>query len=148
MLWKWRDLPCWLAWLVRGLVFLLGYLLASSLLYIVFAHDKLITGCSKNIPIKSVTYLFELKLSNGMIAEFYDRNNDHKSDIIAYSLPAKKGHRQYPIYYEVDLDFDGLYDKLYTDKAGTGDCNAIIEIDDYDKPGDHWRPADFDRFRA
>lgn len=134
-------------------VFLVGYLLLLVGFSSAEAHDEMILKCSKNVPVDAIHKLKEEVLENGLIAEFYDRVDwkgefDGSHDLIAYSSPSSAGHMPYPIYYEVDLDFDGNPDKKYQDVRGIGQCKDIIETDDYNSPGEHESLSEMKRWLA
>lgn len=109
----------------------------------VYAHDSEILQCSGNLPIKSVTFLYEEVNQNGTLSEYYDRNNDGKRDIEAVSHmdsvtldsgEVKVTHRPHPFLYIVDLDFDEDPDVVLVDKSGIGKCEDIVLYLDLHKP--------------
>lgn len=100
------------------------------------AHSKAITDCKGNIVYKQAklmkpAYVVE---SNGLIAEEYDTNNDKQTDVIALSHPQGTGHNQNPIFWIVDLDFDGDAEAIYVDKNGLGKCTDIVLYEDLTTP--------------
>ena len=93
--------------------------------------------CHRYVPTDTVVLIGAAILGNGLVAEYYDRNADGKADVISYSFKTKKGHQPFPVYYEVDLDYDTFPDKRYIDVRGNGRCENIFELEDYNSPGDH-----------
>ena len=97
-----------------------------------YAHDNAILECSNNIVYKSVTKLNEFRMENGLVDEHFDSNNDNIVDI--HVLSSIKGatdeegltpHDPNPVFWIVDLDFDGFEDKVYVDLHGEGQCGDI-----------------------
>lgn len=116
-----------------------------------YAHPGEIVHCNKGIKAKKVRQVYDKTLQNGLYAEAYDTNGDGKPDVIAWStvygvekLTKGKGkggvkvlHAPFPTFYLVDIDFDGLVDKIYVDTHGEGNCSDIVLYEDLNKPGEH-----------
>lgn len=135
-----------------GLVFLLG---ALALTLSALAHDEAILYCNRNLTVAHVKKVFEqIDASNGLLSEGYDRNDDGKADIIAQSsiigATNEEGftpHRANPVFWFVDIDFDGKGDKVYIDTHGEGRCEDIVLYVDLTLPrGDREKPP-YDRHR-
>jgi hypothetical protein len=99
-------------------------------------HSREITQCKGNIVYKKAErigkpYVVE---SNGLIAEDYDTNGDKRTDVIALSHPDGASHKEHPVFWIVDLDFDGEPDAVYIDKYGLGKCTDIVLYQDLTKP--------------
>lgn len=120
-------------------------LLATSWAY---GHPGQITVCNPDLKGKKVRYIGDGMLQNGMYAEAYDTNGDKKPDVITWShvhaterVKSKKKdnvkviHDPFPVFYLVDLDFDGRIDKVYIDKTGEGNCKDIVLYEDLTLPG-------------
>ena len=134
------GIPVW------GLVVVLATILVGSCKLfgpdLVAAHDDAIINCGRNIKITAVTKLGEgIQSSNGLLDEHYDRNSDGMIDIHALSsitgATDEDGftpHREHPIIWQVDLDFDGLIDVAYIDIHGEGVCTDIVPYLDYNAP--------------
>ena len=132
-------------------------LLLSLVLFLVpvisEGHSKAITQCKGNIIYKQATpvgkpYVLE---SNGLVAEEYDTNGDKKADVIALShQDGATGHKENPVFWAVDLDFDGIPDAIYVDKKGLGKCTDIVLYEDLTTPSgitsiDPKKPLNADR---
>ena len=129
-----------------GIVVLLATALVGSCKLfgpdLVAAHDFAILYCSNNIKIEHVTKLDEETLQNGLLDEHYDRNGDRIADIHALSsitgaMDLESGlvpHREHPIFWQVDLDFNGLIDIIYVDIHGEGRCDDIKPYLDLNAP--------------
>ena len=119
-------------------IFAIGFwLLVGTLVYSCevtpgYAHDDAIVKCSNNIVYKSVTKLNEFRMENGLVDEHYDSNSDGLPDI--HVLSSIRGvsdedgltpHDPNPVFWIVDLDFDGFEDKVYIDLHGEGQCGDI-----------------------
>lgn len=133
------------------LSFVLGSSLCSVTSQPLYAHSTVITSCVNGV--EKVKKLKEQNLPNGLIAEIYDvqgngRTLDGTPDIVSYSAPVAGEHRPFPLFYEVDEDGDGVPDKLYIDKLGTGSCEGVDLYDDYNKAGSspHRSPSEMPRF--
>lgn len=99
-------------------------------------HSREITSCKGNIPYKEAKQIGSPYVldSNGLIAEDYDTNGDGKPDVTAYSHPDGTKHKPHPVFWAVDLNYDGLYDFIYIDKKGLGKCTDIVLYEDLNKP--------------
>lgn len=110
------------------------------------AHPHAILKCGKNIKYAYAALINEGVDENGLYRERYDTNRDGKSDVAALShvrYASKDGdvvqyvHATDPIFYLVDLDFDGSVDRVYIDKGPGGNCDDIVLYEDWTKPGEH-----------
>jgi len=108
-----------------------------------YAHDDAILKCSNNVDYKSVTKLNETLVMNGLLDEHYSSQGNDMVDIHVLSNvtgPADKDgfipHQANPIFWSVDLDFDGVVDKVYIDVHGEGHCDDIILYQDLTAPRD------------
>jgi hypothetical protein len=128
---KWEDEVRQILWLMLTALLLGMIVLALFLPMPAKAHDAAILRCSNNLVVKHVTKLSETINSNGTVSEWYDRNGDGKPDIEAISSILKQivisvRHQEHPIFWVVDIDFDGLPDKVFTDIHGEGRCDDIV----------------------
>ena len=105
------------------------------------AHDDAILRCDRNIKIDRAVKVDEQTLTNGLLAEHYDRNGDGLVDIHVYSAitgfmddNGYVPHKAFPIFWHVDLDFNGKVDKVYVDIHGEGRCDDIVLYLDLNAP--------------
>jgi hypothetical protein len=75
---------------------------------------------------------------NGLVLEGYDTNKDGKADIttLSHNEGAWGSHRAFPLFYLLDLDFDGEPDAVYIDREGFGFCTDIMLYEDLNMPHD------------
>jgi hypothetical protein len=99
-------------------------------------HSREITLCDRNIIYKKAERLGApyISESNGLIAEDYDTNGDKKADVITLSHTDGASHKEHPVFWIVDLDFDGELDAIYVDKNGLGKCTDIVLYEDLGGP--------------
>jgi len=124
---NWVDV--WIGLVIVGtLLALLGPCAANP----AYAHGDTIVKCDRNLKVDSVVKIDEKTLQNGLLDEHYDRNDDGLVDIHAYSAITGTmdennlvPHRAFPIFWHVDLDFDGRVDKIFIDIHGEGRCGDI-----------------------
>lgn len=97
-------------------------------------HSEAIVQCKGNILYKEAKKVDQdaLLSSNGLYAEHYDTNGDGKFDVLtlSYTDLSDKQHNAYPVFWIVDLDFDGEPDAVYIDKKGLGKCSDIVLYED------------------
>lgn len=99
-----------------------------------YGHSKAIVQCKKNILYKQATKAKpdEVVSSVGLLAEYYDTNKDGQYDVIALSHTSEDGktHRENPLFWIVDTNYDGQPDAVYIDPVGKGLCNDITLYQD------------------
>lgn len=101
------------------------------------AHSKEITQCRENIVYQKADLVAgPILLDSGLVVEAYDTNGDKKPDVVVFSHFKGDGtHSEHPIFWMVDIDFDGVEDAVYIDKRGLGVCTDIVLYEDLYGPG-------------
>lgn len=117
------------------------------------AHPEVILKCDRNLKVDRVQLVQDpVVLDNGMISERYDRNGDGNVDIETLSIAVsddaeynptdgayKFVHRRFPLFYVVDLDYDGQPDAVYIDQTAEGvndpkgHCDNVVLYEDLSK---------------
>jgi len=129
----WRVLiavpPVWIL-VLNQLLFVQVGLAESQSPHLRLVHQDAIVNCKGNILYKEAVKVADDVLLDptGFLAEHYDTNEDGKVDVVAFStaIGTRGDHRVNPVYWMVDLDFDGKPDAVYIDKKGLGKCTDIV----------------------
>ena len=129
----WRVLiavpPVWIL-VLNQLLFVQVGLAESQSPHLRLVHQDAIVNCKGNILYKEAVKIGpdQILITSGMYAEHYDTNGDGKFDVVALStaIGANGDHRVNPVFWMVDLDFDGKPDAVYVDKNGLGKCSDIV----------------------
>ncbi len=88
------------------------------------AHDDIVKRCFESMG--PVVKLKELVNENGTVSEVYDRNGDGKIDIEVVSHHSENGgHREVPLLYIVDQNYDGEPDMVFIAPNGVGLCSDL-----------------------
>ena len=113
-----------------------------------YAHSDAILNCNQNIKYSEAVKVPPdvLLTDRGIYVEHYDTNGDGKFDVAVFSHSNTDGrtHRENPIFWMVDLDFDTVPDAVYIDKKGLGICTDIVLFEDLNAmaPTDETDPLD------
>lgn len=99
-----------------------------------FGHSKAIVQCKGNIKYSKAVKVKPdaIVVGTGLYAEHYDTNDDGEFDVVTLSHTelGVNNHRSNPVFWIVDLDFDGTPDAIYIDKQGLGKCEDIVLYED------------------
>ena len=98
-------------------------------------HNEAILQCDENIKVEKAVLLKTEAQANGTVFEYYDRNGDENTDIIAISHILNAGeHYSYPFMWIVDLDYDNTPDAVYIDMGEKNECKSIKLYKDLRQP--------------
>lgn len=98
--------------------------------YYAEGHNKAIIQCRQNIVYDRAIKIGDDVISKDFYLEHYDTNNDGKFDIQTLSYRDLAVHNANPVFWMVDLDYDGEADVVYIDKKGLGICTDIVLYED------------------
>lgn len=107
-------------------------------------HNDAIIKCTNNILYKEAVLIKEGMAPNGMYSEEYDTNKDGYPDVTTLSallsVEVDKSldsvivkHKEHPIFWVVDVDYDAVDDFVYHDVHGDGNCEDIMLYEDLTK---------------
>lgn len=113
-------------------------------------HNEQIIRCNRNLSYDEAEKVDERVNENSTLSEFYDTNGDDQADIEAisylkgYDDTGQMVHDRFPFRWLVDLNYDGMPDKEYTDigQPPAGRCNEIVFSGDVLDPKYPWPDTD------